>query len=38
MMYEDVIRDFAERTRKNLRAIERLKAGDQDVYELGEVQ
>src|SRR5664280_2545782 len=33
MMYEDVIRDFAERTRKNLRAIERLKAGDQDVNE-----
>jgi hypothetical protein len=34
MMYEDVVRDFAERTRKNLKAIECLKANHQDVYEI----
>lgn len=33
MMYEDIVRDFAERTRKNLKAIERLLADNQDVYE-----
>lgn len=32
MMYEEVIRDFAERTRANLRAIERLEAQGQEVY------
>ena len=34
MMYEDVIRDFAERTRKNLRVIEHLLAGGEEVYEV----
>ena len=34
MMYEDVIRDFAERTRLNLRAIERLETDRHDVYEV----
>jgi len=34
MMYEDVIRDFAERTRLNLRAIERLETDGHDVYEV----
>lgn len=34
MMYKDVIRDFAERTRLNLRAIERLKTDGHDVYEV----
>jgi len=34
MMYEDVIRDFAERTRKNLRAIEHLLADGEEVYEV----
>ena len=34
MMSEDVIRDFAERTRLNLRAIERLETDGHDVYEV----
>lgn len=33
MMYEDVIRDFAERTRSNLRTIERLQGEGGEVYE-----
>ncbi len=33
MMYEDVIRDFARRTRTNLRAIDRLFSEGYDVYE-----
>jgi len=34
MNYEDVIRDFAQRTLKNLQAIERLRSEGQDVYEI----
>lgn len=34
MMYESVIRDFAERTRRNLRAIERLRDKGDEVYEV----
>ena len=34
MMYEEVIRDFAERTRANLRAIERLQSEGGRVYEI----
>src|SRR5262245_31444769 len=34
MMYESVIRDFAERTRKNLRVIEQLQAKGEEVYEV----
>ncbi len=34
MMYEEVIRDFAERTRAKLRAIEQLEAEGRDVYEV----
>ena len=33
MIYEEVIRDFAERTRANLQAIEHLHANGEDVYE-----
>lgn len=34
MMYEDVIRDFAERTQANLRAIEKLQESGKTVYEV----
>ena len=34
MMYEEVIRDFATRTQKNLRAIEGLQAKGSEVYEV----
>jgi hypothetical protein len=34
MMYDDVVRDFAERTRKNLSAIERLGSAGDEVYEV----
>ena len=34
MMYENVVRDFAARTRKNLRVIEHLEADGQEVYEV----
>ena len=34
MMYEDVIRDFAARTRTNLHAIEQLETAGHDVYEV----
>lgn len=34
MMYEEVIRDFAERTRANLRAVEELRAEGKEVYEV----
>jgi HEPN pEK499 p136 len=34
MNYESVIRDFAERTRKNLRTINDLKAKGVEVYEV----
>lgn len=34
MMYEDVIRDFAQRTKTNLDAIDRLRANGQEVYEV----
>ena len=34
MNYESVIRDFAERTRKNLRAIEDLQAKGGEAYEV----
>lgn len=33
-MYEEVIRDFAERTRANLRTIEQLEAEGREVYEV----
>ena len=33
MIYQDVIRDFAERTRANLRAIERLGTEGVEAYE-----
>jgi len=33
MMYEEVIQDFAERTRTSLRAIEKLRTDGKDVYE-----
>lgn len=33
MMYEEVIRDFADRTRKNLHAIDELQAEGREVYE-----
>lgn len=33
MRYEDVVRDFALRTQANLRAIERLRAQGEEVYE-----
>lgn len=33
MMYEDVVADFAHRTRRNLRAIESLQAEGADVFE-----
>lgn len=34
MMYEDVVADFAERTRRNLRALESLKDQGQEVFEV----
>jgi hypothetical protein len=34
MMYEEVVRDFARRTKANLSAIERLRASGQEVYEV----
>jgi hypothetical protein len=34
MMYEEVVRDFARRTKANLVAVERLRASGQDVYEV----
>jgi hypothetical protein len=34
MMYEDVIRDFARRTKANLAAIDRLRADGHEVYEV----
>jgi HEPN pEK499 p136 len=34
MMYEDVVADFAMRTRHNLRALESLRATGQDVFEV----
>lgn len=33
MIYEDVIKDFAERTKKNLVAIDKLRADGSEVYE-----
>lgn len=37
MMYEDVVADFAQRTRKNLRALESLRAQGHDVFEVTQV-
>ena len=34
MMYEDVVADFAQRTRTNLRALERLRAQGHEVFEV----
>ena len=34
MMYEEVVRDFARRTKANLLAIERLSASGEEVYEV----
>jgi len=34
MMYEEVIQDFAQRTRKNLAAIEELQRNKEDVFEV----
>lgn len=33
MIYENVIRDFAQRTKKNLKVIEKLKQNGEEVYE-----
>lgn len=37
MMYEEVVRDFARRTKANLSAIEQLRASGQETYEVYEV-